>query len=242
MTAYFNPERLRDQRVGVLSDFSPENKTLLITFSGIGQGVGVPIFEFFRSLNGFSINKLFVRDPKRLWYHDGIPGFSRDIEETAAGLRDLIEESGATRVITFGNSMGAYAAILFGGLLEVDEVHAFAPVTFTDWRNRIRHLDYRFNSYFRKLDHPTNTRKNYTDLRMVPNIDVPSVHLYYDIDTRLERVHAHRMADVHSNVYLHPYYGGGHNVIKLIKGKGDLDRIMARAIGLERKPLLSSVV
>lgn len=242
MTAYFNPERWRDQRVGVLSDFSKQSDTLLITFSGIGQGVGVPIFEFFRSLDAYSIDKLFVRDEQRMWYHNGITGFSRDLEETTEGIRNLIKESGAQRVITFGNSMGAYAAILFGGLLEVDEVYAFAPVSFTDWKNRLRHLDYRFNSYFRKLDKPTNSPENYTDLLKVPNIHVPSVHLYYDIDTRLERVHAHRMADALPNVYLHPYYGGGHNVIKLIKGKGDLERILERAIGFARRPVAGSII
>ena len=49
-----------------------------------------------------------------------------------------------------GSSAGGYAALLFGRLLEADEVHAFGPQTFISPSLRLRYSD-NWWSYTQKL-------------------------------------------------------------------------------------------
>ncbi len=69
---------------------------------------------------------LNVRDND--YYQSGIPGVTRSIEETATWLAALRREVGATRTRMIGASMGAYAALLFGDMLDADGIYAFSPV------------------------------------------------------------------------------------------------------------------
>src|SRR4051794_16348747 len=73
-------EQLRDDRSGLAVDGRP-GEALLIAFSGLAQGLGMPVFEF-REITrrvadaGF----VFARDLRRSWYHRGIEGISGDID------------------------------------------------------------------------------------------------------------------------------------------------------------------
>ncbi len=62
------------------------------------------------------------------YYQNGIPGVTRSIEETAAWLDAVRRALGITTLRMIGASMGAYAALLFGDLLDADRVYAFSPV------------------------------------------------------------------------------------------------------------------
>ena len=68
----------------VAVEFSPERSTLLIAFGGLGAKAGF-VFEFQNLTCQFeSVNKIFLRDDLRQWYHGGIPGVAPDMQGVAA--------------------------------------------------------------------------------------------------------------------------------------------------------------
>lgn len=106
------------------------DETLVICFAGLPRSLGEYRFEFFNSTGGLDCTKVYCRDPKRAWYHQGINQETNTISKLFAKLRELVKEINPDRVVCIGASSGAYAAILFGTLLGVDVVHAFGPQTF----------------------------------------------------------------------------------------------------------------
>ncbi|HHJ51391.1 MAG TPA: hypothetical protein ENJ88_10890, partial [Phaeodactylibacter sp.] len=106
MRAEFSPDLMKDASVSVMTDFDGSSEVLLISFAGVGIGVGVPYFEFLKILRGVPVQKMFVRDVYKSWYHAGLKGLSANVDQSVEVLRGMIEESGARRVLTLGNSMG----------------------------------------------------------------------------------------------------------------------------------------
>ena len=90
-------------------------------------------------------------------------GWGADVDETAEALRSLVDRMAPSWVGAVGQSMGAYAAILFGTLLEVDRVLAFGPLSYlrSDWARR--DSDFRWLRTFEALDHLPPLRR-YDDL------------------------------------------------------------------------------
>jgi len=106
------------------------NKKIIISFSGRGSGMGtLPQFEFVNFLEKHFSNyeRHFYLDKQLKWYHEGIDGISKSIDETARYLQKIISKF--EEVIFIGSSAGGYAAILFGSLLKVNKIIAFKPQT-----------------------------------------------------------------------------------------------------------------
>lgn len=237
MIAELSPERLQDKDYTVLYDFETDSEVLLIVFSGVGLGIGVPYFEFLKTVEAFPIRKIFVRDNRKSWYHGGIIGLGDTVDDTIKPLKELIDKSGAKYVMTLGNSMGGYGAILYGALLGVDEVLAFAPTTYANWKNRLKYWDHR--GHFKYLKNAIVKPKKYYDLLNVPNIDKPHIRIFFDTDYRTDKTHAEHLAKPLSNVTLERYHGGKHKVIKNIKNAGDLSKIFGDSIQLANEKIKS---
>ena len=115
----------------MVSKFVIDNKkseNLIISFGGSAKAFGgILPFEFLNFLdNKFSdYDKHFYIDIHQKWYNKGIDGISNDIESTIAYLRQEIEKY--KKVVFLGTSAGGYAAILFGSLLNIQIIIAFAP-------------------------------------------------------------------------------------------------------------------
>ncbi|MGH2980266.1 MAG: hypothetical protein ACRDLQ_11620 [Solirubrobacterales bacterium] len=56
------PESLADPEVGMLYDVEPESERLIVVFGGLAGGLGMPPFEFFRTLSEVDVKTVFVRD------------------------------------------------------------------------------------------------------------------------------------------------------------------------------------
>jgi predicted esterase YcpF (UPF0227 family) len=98
--------------------------TLIISFGGMAHQFGlIPPFEFMNFLNTHFKDV----DMYRKHYHKGINGISIDIDSTVNYLKDQVQKY--KNVIFIGVSSGGYAAILFGSLVKVTKVIAFAPQT-----------------------------------------------------------------------------------------------------------------
>lgn len=106
------------------------SKRLFVTFSGRQQGLAsMTIFEFknFLEQEFPCYDKIFCRDEKVKWYNHGLTDYTSNIDETVSFLKNKI--TGYEDVIFIGASMGGYAAILFGSLLNVKTVVAFRSQT-----------------------------------------------------------------------------------------------------------------
>jgi esterase/lipase len=105
-------------------------KKIIISFSGQGNGMGsLPQFEFVHFLEKYynKYERHFYLDKYKKWYHNGIEGISKNIDETLQYLKNIIVHF--EEVIFIGSSAGGYAAILFGSLLDVHKIIAFKPQT-----------------------------------------------------------------------------------------------------------------
>lgn len=90
-----------------------DNETLVIAFSGIELRLGdIQKEEFQKTLHATNQNNhiCYVIDKKRSWYN-----FIES--EIAEKLNQLIAKISSNKVVTLGNSMGGYGAIIFAGKL-----------------------------------------------------------------------------------------------------------------------------
>ena len=159
---------------------SPGSDTVVVVFSAAAAKPGKfhlqPLVDH---LPGFS--KLYVRDPRVGWYNAGLPGVGETLAEIATGIERQASELGATRIVTTGPSVGAYASILFGCLVGADHVIALAPQTVLD--RRLRHAP------------PEEVAVQAADLRPViaaaPGTRIDLVAGWYD---HIDVFHARRVA------------------------------------------------
>lgn len=212
-------------------DFSSNYRSLLIAFGGIAGKMGVTPFEFFNLSKGFDVNRIYVRDLAQAWYHQGLPGVADDIDGVVGFLREKISQSHASKVILVGNSMGGYAAILFGILLDADIVHAFSPQTFIDRLHRFRYFDRRWRKQIQNTYRLAG--KKYFDLRTVLHDNHKGlkckINIFYSYSHRLDRVHADRLSSL-PNVELHAFKRGGHRLVRHLRDTGELNKIINRSL------------
>jgi tetratricopeptide (TPR) repeat protein len=80
----------------------------------------------YAALRGLDCNRILVRPAGKSWYHGGVPGLGATIEQTAASLRRVVDTLKPSHVASIGASVGGYAAIVFGSLLQADRIVALS--------------------------------------------------------------------------------------------------------------------
>jgi hypothetical protein len=217
---------------GIAAQLEADSPRLILAFSGRGVKVlGLPPFEFLRSLSLIHTKRAFVRDVKRLWYHRGIAGVGEDIDSVAEHLRGLTERAQVQEIATIGSSAGGYGALLFGALLS-GEVHAFSPQTFIDPELRRIHNDARWAESIEELDGHMDAR--YADLRPVIAASASSCHIYYPTGQAIDVTHAEHIGGL-PQVTLHPFESDQHNLVGELRESGWLDSFLKR-LGGEAEP------
>lgn len=217
------------------------SSVLLVSFGGIRAGTGLPGFEFRRMLSAHPCDQVFVRDLEQAWYQRGSRPEARSVPELAGWLRRFIEDGGYTRVVFVGNSMGGYAAILFGAMLDVDHALAIAPQTFVQWRRRILYRDPRWRRQVLRLHLATRSHRRYRDLVATLRHHRPqrlSVEVHYAPNDLLDRVHATYLAE-RWPIDLREHPNGGHQVVKHLRDTGELDAILGRVLAAAPQPARS---
>lgn len=206
--------------------------SLLVVFGGISQGLGVPVFEFFKSLSAVNCDKAFFRDFNQAWYQMGVDNELNSLEKIEQRIKSLMTSGGYKRVCLLGNSMGGFASIYFGLKLEIDRVIAFAPQTFVDRWNRLLKLDFRWRKQIKKM-HGNASSGTCFDLRALAmnNQEVPTwISVYYSVNHRLDRIHAERLKGI-KNVELVPRPESGHGIVKDIRDQGELVPLIVSSLG-----------
>ncbi|MCW5715738.1 MAG: hypothetical protein KIT43_14595 [Bauldia sp.] len=107
----------------------PGAPTLVVAFCGVAHRLGPPLSVIHRWLGRLDASILYLRDFRNAGFASGIEPVAANAPDTAAHILSIAREAGARRIATFGNSLGGYAALRYGPLLQADRVLAFIPAT-----------------------------------------------------------------------------------------------------------------
>ena len=202
------------------------HENLIVSFGGIAHGLGIPVYEFYKTIRWLKFDKVFIRDLNQAWYHKGVEESINNIDKLHQFLLELLNEREYKRTCFIGNSMGGYAALLFGNLVGADYVLAFSPQTFIDSRNRILNLDFRWSRQLFKIKRP---HKSPFDLA---KFDFDSCKtrskIFYGSDSRLDAIHAKKLRPF-KNIDVMEYKGQGHHLVKGLRESGELEGIIKEA-------------
>jgi pimeloyl-ACP methyl ester carboxylesterase len=181
---------------------------LIVAFAGRGLKYGITQYEFVSVLDRLNCDQLYIKENKPSWYQECFADILLYLKLKVKKYK---------KVIFIGNSMGGYGAILFGWLLNVNKIIAFAPQTFLDKYNRDKHNDTRWENELDLL--------NQTKLLDLNHIKHDNIDLYYAKDFHLDKLHA-----MHIECNLKPFEGKGHAGIKSLWFSGKLRNIIKEAI------------
>jgi len=213
-------------------DFIANDHPWLISFGGLAGNFGMTPFEFVNTTRDIYVNKMYLRDFEQSWYQRGLQGFSEDFDGMILFLRQTLKNRGDKKLVLIGNSMGGYAAIACGVLLNASVVHAFVPQTFVDRLNRLRYLDMRWHKQIRDMHKSTHCK--YLDLRkLLASVCYEcEINIHYSPVNWLDRIHAERLENFsqvnlhHVNVGSNPISADGHYVAKRLRDEGRLKQII----------------
>lgn len=213
----------------VYMNFESDSDVMLVAFGGLKGGVGrILPFEFFNITKEIGTKKLYVRDPRQMWYHLGLPGVANSIDGIKDHLKPIIKGQNPRRVVVVGNSAGGYAALLFGCLLDVDTVIAFSPQTFLNKDLMGTHQDNRWTARLMAL-YRVGEEKYYNLKRVLfrHRHRKTRYKIHFPEQNRLDYIHAWRMRDV-PTVSLRPYESDTHHLVTDLRDSGKLKEILLK--------------
>ena len=201
-----------------LMEFNEDKKPLIITFGGIGGGISQPLFEFKNFLKkNINCHVIFIRDTKQSWYQRGVIGLGDNINEVTNNIKEIISKINYSKIITIGCSMGGYAALLFGNLLNVNSILAFSPQTFIGKYKRKKFNDNRYNKWIDKIHNDCDN--TYFDLSKL-NFENINVQIIFGKNDNLDRIHAIQMRNKKNIKVIGEF--GGHGVVRDLRNNGKL--------------------
>jgi pimeloyl-ACP methyl ester carboxylesterase len=209
-----------------------DSRTLLLTFGGMKSLAGIASFEFVSLTREIPVKRLFVRDPRQSWYHRGMPKHGTTLASVADSLGKLLADYDVDRLVVAGNSAGGYAALVFGTLLGADTVLCFGPQTVLDADTLAEMNDHRWDDLLMPLVKKGALEPRWLDLRLaLPEARHADTryNIYFDENSRGDRLHAERLRDV-EGVRLYRFGRGGHSVVRALRDCGALERILRQAL------------
>lgn len=216
----------------ICRDYSAEGDVLLVSFSGLKRTPEkIPGFSLRRTFEGLPVKKLYLRDLDKAWFLRGLRGVTANVDETVDWLAAEVAslKPRPRRVIFTGYSLGGFAALLYGALCGIDEVHAISPQTFISFWKRMRAGDHRWRRYVLPL-HFSNTRR-FHDLR--PWLTQTSArtrhYIYFARDSPLDALHAEHARGL-PQVTVHERAEGSHRLVTEMRESGELRALFERAI------------
>jgi len=122
--------------------------------------------------------------------------------------------------------MGAYAAILFGHMIQADLVIAIAPQTFIDEEQRQRYDDTRWNVLMRKFHLKIKNSPYYDLAEYLKSKKTETVSLlFYGSSDRLDTLHSTRMENL-NNFFIYEVKDADHVSAQIMRDYGIIDRLL----------------
>ena len=240
----------------VLVDRIVPGAPLVIAF-GFVSWTSRPAFDFYGRLrkleqvSGQPLNKILVRDSGNAWYHRQIAGLGNHVDETAQALRELVRRIAPSQVTTLGQSMGAYAAVMYGLLLDAQQIVAFGPLSFLDVQQARLYHELRWLPVMESLaqDPPLSGYYDLAALCRARATEHTQLHLVFGTrpdavnsgasaseSVNLDAMHAQRLA-AFGRCTLHPYPQSGHAVVQHLIDTKRINGLLASCIlGLTLAP------
>lgn len=116
----------------LIKSAAPDVRRVAIAFSSLNAN-GFSFYNLFEK-HSETLHRIYIRDPHDQWYDKGISADINTWPAVSAAVRRAVEDLGATEVLTFGASMGAYAAIRMARELDASACMAMSPQTLLDRR------------------------------------------------------------------------------------------------------------
>jgi hypothetical protein len=211
----------------VLLDIANNAEKIYFFFGGISGSLGIPPFEFLQSTGALKCSRVFLRDFSQSWYQLGLPGVGENVDIVCDYIKKIIYTKSPSEIYFIGNSMGGYAALLFGALMGVGNVIAFSPQTFIDPLNRSKFKDHRWQSQLADL-YANNDDSKYYDLRVVfSKISTPiNVNLHVAAGNKLDMIHVDHISDFRGvKTIFHEF--SGHHLVRHLRDRGLLNQIFS---------------
>ena len=243
----------------VLVDRIVPGAPLVIAF-GFVSWTSRPAFDFYGRLrkleqvSGQPLNKILVRDSGNAWYHRQIAGLGNHVDETAQALRELVRRIAPSQLTTLGQSMGAYAAVMFGLLLDAQQIVAFGPLSFLDVQQARLYHELRWLAVMESLaqDPPLSGYYDLAALCRARATEQTQLHLVFGTrpdaansgasaseSVNLDAMHAQRLA-AFGRCTLHPFPQSGHAVVQHLIDTKRINGLLASCIlglTLEDEPM-----
>ncbi len=184
-----------------------ETSTLVIAFTGIGHKMGASQQnEFVGTASGEGENSvIFVADLMRSWF-----SHPQMVETIVEEVRNYTDRHGITRILTIGNSMGAFGALLLPDLIDVEVAAAFSP-------QYTMRLDIVAEERWRKFRHNMH-EPNLWALNDKLN-DTTRYFALFGAEHEGDKLHADAFAD-RKNLYLRRVAHAGHNLSAELRRAG----------------------
>ncbi|MDX8124014.1 hypothetical protein SKZ59_19770 [Janthinobacterium sp. GMG2] len=240
----------------VLVDRIVPGAPLVVAF-GFVSWTTRPAFDFYGRLrkleqaSGQPLNKILVRDSGNAWYHRRIAGLGNHVDETAQALRELVRRIAPSQVTTVGQSMGAYAAVMYGLLLDAQQIVAFGPLSFLDVQQARLYHELRWLPVMESLaqDPPASGYYDLAALCRARATEHTQLHLVFGTrpdaanpgasaseSVNLDAMHAQRLA-AYGQCTLHPFPQSGHAVVQHLIDTKRINGLLAKCIlGLTLAP------
>lgn len=212
----------------LVTEFAPESSAMLIAFGGIKGFRAIPPLEFATITRHIPTKKIFLRDFSQSWYQSGLPGQTDSLLATADLLRQHIQQQEIRHLVTVGNSMGGYAALLFGALLKADVILAIAPQTYLTPLKRLLSLDFRWQPQVSRAQKacPTPTHLDLRAYFEQNPLTCPQAHLYFS--GGWDALHALNLCG--KGIHLHYRAQGSHNLVRHLRQSGELKEMITQAL------------
>ncbi|HCR85653.1 MAG TPA: hypothetical protein DIV86_03140 [Alphaproteobacteria bacterium] len=195
---------------------SGDNNTLVIAFTGIELRLGeIQKEEFQKTLHSTSKNNhiCYVIDKQRSWYNFIEP-------EIIEKLNQLIEKISAKKVVTLGNSMGGYGAIIFAVKLKnCSTAIAFCPQYSVN--PSITPFETRWAQY---RDNLTEFLTNDVSTEISDKI---TYNIFFGNLEKRDKKHCRLFEELtRDNLKIHIIKGSSHNVAGHLKEQGKLVEVI----------------
>ncbi|OHE14591.1 MULTISPECIES: hypothetical protein [unclassified Sulfurimonas] len=220
-------------KLSYMFDFEVESDILIISFSGFNGWLGgVFNSRYPYIIDEMKTNKIFIMDKKNSWFHNGIEGVTKNIQETITLLKEITDEKKYSKILCIGASMGGYMALLCGKILGATNIVAFSPQSFLDTLNREKHSDIRWEKELEKLN-KSKADKEYFDLEPLyrePLDENVNIEIHYSKDIKLDELHALHLKS--KKVKLIAHDDCDHYIAVCLHKKGVLEELILKNLSL----------
>jgi hypothetical protein len=196
-----------------------DNRRLVVVFNGLYLG-NEGWYDFKNTLKRINVKQLFIKDYSKSW-------FLRPFEYCHQFLKKLQEEHAGYKIYFMGNSIGGYASILFGSLLDIHKAISFCPQTVLDIEHHTK--DCIWYDALKDIQEMRRVYPEYFDLRKrLRNYNGKTqFDIYFSSDSELDEKMAMFIKE-HPNVRTCDMYTsdmkeyGGHSVCRYLAKSGKL--------------------